>query len=152
MRQSELLLKRNLENGLPCFRCGICCTKFQVRISVEEARQIAKKLDVPWENWLEKYTDARWPGTASFLLRHCESGCVFLNPAKGKNGACCLIHTFRPSSCREWTPGLHRPECQEGLSRYWGITVSPSGELVAPEHKLRDFYSFLESLATPCQP
>ncbi len=60
----------------------------------------------------------------------------------------CAIHPFKPSSCREWTPGLDRPECQAGLARRWGITVDSSGELKGPDERMRDLRLFIDSLAS----
>ena len=58
----------------------------------------------------------------------------------------CLVHPFRPSSCRDWTPSLCFRDCQAGLTKHWGLSLSSSGRLQGPEEKLRDFHSFLESL------
>ncbi len=66
------------ELSIPCFRCGVCCTRYQVRLSLVEARQIADELGFDWDEWLDRYVDQRWPGTDSFLLRHCNGACVFL--------------------------------------------------------------------------
>ena len=135
------------ELSIPCFRCGVCCTRYQVRLSLIEARQIADELGFDWDEWLDRYVDQRWPGTDSFLLRHCNGACVFLERIEARKLTRCLIHSFKPSACREWTPSLYRRDCQEGLIKYWGLTVSPSGQFEGSQEKLREFYSFLESLA-----
>jgi Fe-S-cluster containining protein len=70
---------------------------------------------------------------------------VFLEQVKGSNKTSCLIHNVKPMACLEWTPSLYRRECQEGLVKYWSLTVSPSGQLEGSEEKLRDFNSFLET-------
>jgi len=103
------------ELSIPCFRCGVCCTRYQVRLSLEEAQQIANELGLAWDEWLDLYVDQRWPGTDSFLLRHCNGACVFLERIEARNVTCCLIQSFKPSACREWTPSLYRQDCQEGL-------------------------------------
>jgi hypothetical protein len=41
----------------------------------------------------------------------------------------CRIHAFRPSSCINWVPSLYQRECRKGLANYWGLVVSPSGQL-----------------------
>ena len=87
------------------------------------------------------------PGTDSFLLRHWNGACVFLERIEARKLTRCLIHSFKPSACREWTPSLYRRDCQEGLIKYWGLTVSPSGQFEGSQQKLPEFYSFLESLA-----
>lgn len=100
-----------------CFRCGVCCTRYQVRLSLVEARQIADELGLAWDEWLDRYVDQRWPGTDSFLLCHCNGACVFLERIEARNVTRCLVQSFKPSACREWTPGLYRRECQEGVRR-----------------------------------
>ena len=103
------------ESSLPCFRCGVCCTRYQVLLSLVEAQQIANELGLAWDEWLDLYVDRRWPGNDSFLLRHCNGACVFLGRIEAHNVTCCLIQSFKPSACREWAPSLYRRDCQEGL-------------------------------------
>jgi len=134
------------ELSIPCFRCGVCCTRYQVCLSLVEARQIADELGFAWDDWLDRYVDQSWPGVDSLLLRQCEGACVFLEHVEGSNMTHCLIQPFKPSSCREWKPGLYRRECREGLVKYWQLTVSRSGQLGGAKEKLRDFHSFIESL------
>jgi Fe-S-cluster containining protein len=103
------------ELPLPCLRCGVCCTRHQVRLGLLESQQIASKMGFGWEEWLDLYTDRRWPGTDSFLLRHCNGACVFLEKTEGSNVTLCLIQSFKPSTCKEWIPGLYRRDCQDGI-------------------------------------
>ncbi len=134
------------ELTIPCFRCGVCCTRYQVCLSLVEARQIADELGFAWDDWLDRYVDQSWPEVGSLLLRQREGACVFLEPVEGSNMIRCLIQPFKPSSCREWKPSLYRRECREGLVKYWQLTVSRSGQLGGAKEKLRDFHSFIESL------
>ncbi len=131
----------------PCFRCGVCCTKYQIHLTMIEARRIADELGITWDEWLDRYTDQNWPESNSFLLRRCQRVCVFLKRMEGSNITRCLIQSFKPSACREWNPSLYRRDCQEGLAKYWGLTVSPLGQAEGSEQDLRRFHSFLESLA-----
>ena len=130
-----------------CFRCGVCCTRYQVRLSLVEARQIADKLGFAWDDWLDRYVDKRWPGTDSFLLRYCNGACVFLEHTEESNKTNCLIHRVKPAVCRILTPSLYCRECREGLAKFWQLAVSPSGQLEGVEEKLRDFRSFVKSLS-----
>ena len=57
------------ELSIPCFCCGVCCTRYQVCLSLVEARQIANELGLAWDDWLDLYVDQSWPGTNSLLLR-----------------------------------------------------------------------------------
>jgi len=134
------------ELSMPCFRCGVCCTRYQVCLSLVEARQIADELGFAWDEWLDRYIDQSWPGAGSLLLRQCKGACVFLEHVEGSNMTRCLIQPFKPSSCREWKPSLYRRECREGLVKYWQLTVSCSGQLEGAKEKLQDFRSFIGSL------
>ena len=134
------------ELSIPCFRCGVCCTRYQVRLSLVEARQIANELGLAWDEWLDLYVDQSWPGTNSLLLRRCKGGCVFLEHIKGSNMTRCIIQPFKPLSCREWRPSLYQRECQQGLAQCWGLTVNPLGQIEGSRQKLLDFYSFIESV------
>lgn len=130
---------------IPCFRCGVCCTKYQVRLSLVEAWRVSDGLGLGWEEFLKGCVDMAWPGAESFVVRQRNGACVFLKYESG-NKTSCLIHPFKPSTCREWTPSLCRRECQAGLTKYWRLTVSPSEQLQGPDEKLRNFRSFLETL------
>ena len=127
-----------------CFRCGVCCTRYQIRLGLIEARRIVDELGLTWDEFLNGYVDQHWPGSEDFLLRRCNGACVFLENVEGGNMTRCLIHPFKPYACREWNPSLYRRQCQEGL-KYWGLTVSTSGQLEGSEQKLRDFSFFIES-------
>ena len=134
--------------SLPCFCCGICCVRFQVRLSLAEAQSIADELGITRGEFISKYADPRWPGTDSFLLRQDDGACVFLAPETGSKQRHCRIHSFRSLACRDWTPSLYRRECQEGLARYWGLAVSPRGKLRGPGGKIRSWQQFLKALET----
>lgn len=133
-------------NSMPCFRCGVCCTKYNVRISFLEARRIADGLGISWRDFLSRYVSRDGANPESFLLRRKEKACIFLENTGDSNMSRCLIHAFKPSSCKEWNPSLYRRDCQEGLARYWGLGVGSSGLPEGPEQNLQRFYSFLKSL------
>lgn len=115
-------------------------------MSLAEAGRIADALGISWNVFHGKYLDHRWPGTESFLIRHRRGSCIFLKRGKNRKLSSCLIHSFRPSSCREWLPGLHRSECQQGLTKYWGLRVGGNGELEGTKRRLQRFQALLESL------
>ena len=131
-----------------CFRCGECCTRYQVRLDLTEVQCIADDLGVSLDVFLEKYVDQRWHGTESFLLCQRGGACIFLEYTDGGNKTTCLIHRVKPVTCRQWTPGPYCRECRDGLAKYWKLTISPSGQLEGTEDKLREFHSFVESLMT----
>jgi hypothetical protein len=135
------------ELSIPCFQCGVCCTRYQVCLSLVEARQIVDELGCDWNAWLDRYVDQKWPATDSFLLRHYNGACVFLENNEESKKINCLIHHVKPAACRIWTPSLYCRECREGLAKFWQLAVSPSGQLEGAEEKLRDFHSFVKSLS-----
>ncbi len=136
------------EVTIQCFRCGVCCTMYQPPVSLTEARSIAATLGVSLDDFLDRYIDDSWPGSEYYLLDAYQETCVFLERSEGSKVASCRIHPVRPQACREWVPGLLRKECQQGLARYWGLTVSPSGELIGSKRSLRDFQRFLKPLVS----
>ncbi len=129
-----------------CFRCGICCTRYKVRLSLIEARRISDRLALLWDEFLSQYIDQYWPEAEAFFLRRDTGKCVFLGDVEGGNVRQCLIHQVKPSACREWNPSFYRSECQEGLAKYWGLRVNSSGKLKGSDKDLRRFHSLLESL------
>ncbi len=130
---------------LPCFRCGICCRRYQVRLTLAEARRLAGNLQIGWTEFVNTYTDPRWPGQDTFLLRHRHGSCIFLKNTAGGLEKRCLIYPFRPQDCHEWTPALTRSECQQGLTR-WNLKVNAHGKLKGSKVDLQKFQSFLNTL------
>lgn len=86
---------------------------------------------------MTRYTDRRWPGTQSFLLIHVNAACVFMETTPDTNLSLCRIHSFKPACCREWEAGIHKPECQSGLSKLLGITVDSNLNLAANAEQIR---------------
>jgi Fe-S-cluster containining protein len=136
------------EAFIVCFRCGVCCNGYQVNLSLSEGRRIADALGLTWEEFLDRYADQRWPGVGNVLLHQRNGACVFLEQTEGSKVTRCVIHPVRPSACAEWVPTLYRKECQQGLIRYWGLKVKPSGQLEGARQRVREFHALLESLAT----
>lgn len=131
---------------IPCFRCGVCCIGHRVRLSLMEARRISDGLRIAWQESEDRYVHQLWPRAEAFFLRQSHGACIFLKFEQDGYEASCLVHSFKPSACWEWTPSLYRRECQAGLSKFWRLTVSPSGQLQGSHENLRDFHSFLGSL------
>jgi hypothetical protein len=121
-------------------------------------------LNTPWEakigpsefdahhldSELGKYVDKYWWIRQRLLLL--PSACSRNTHAPFCRRSTKLLGRYhvKPSACWEWTPSLYRRECLEGLAKYWGLTASPFGQLEGAEEKLRDFYSFLNSLTFSC--
>ena len=128
---------------IPCLCCGVCCSKFQPRLDLSEARTIAAHLGVNLERFLTDYTDPRWPGTRSLLLRHVNGACVFLRTSEEDKKKLCFIHSFKPSCCVEWKQGIDRSECLEGLKADWDLSVDYSGKICGPKEKIESFEKFI---------
>lgn len=146
--KTGVVTKAEIKRAIPCLRCGECCRRYQVRLDLAEAQRIAGELGLTGEDFRDKYADRRWPGERSLLVRQ-EHGCCPFLERSGENGdELCGIHSFKPLSCREWTPSLDRRECQAGLARRWRIIVDSSGELKGPDERMRDLRLFMDSLAS----
>ena len=130
---------------IPCFFCGACCTQF-VRLSLIEAHIIADGLVIEWHRFKSDYlefTRYEWQLT----LRQEGGACVFLVFDSARTSKC-IIHQFRPISCREWMPSLYRHRCQTGLRAYWNLKVSSSGTLVGTANGIKEFHLFLKTIET----
>jgi Fe-S-cluster containining protein len=128
-----------------CFRCGECCTRYQVLLDEYEIKQVAEYLGINPEKLLADYIDPRWPVPGKFLLKHHDNGgCIFL-VHRGKE-ALCSIHTTKPKPCRDWTPSLSRKECSQGLGRVWGLAANENGDLCGAEHDITAFVEYIRSI------
>jgi Fe-S-cluster containining protein len=132
---------------MQCFRCGVCCVKFQAYLTLREAKKIARNMGLPWELWRAKYTDPRWPGTESLLIIHQNGACVFLERNAENLSTRCLIHDFEPSACSGWLAGWEKQECRDGLLAAWGLTIDRQGEIEGPAEKIREFSAFIASFS-----
>jgi uncharacterized protein len=130
----------------PCFCCGVCCTDYQPHLDLAESTTIAGHLGIDLQQFLNDYTDPRWPGTETHLLRHEDGMCLFLEQKEGKARWLCRIHAFKPEACRQWAAGPEKKECRKGLNRYWGLSLDDSGKLTGPEKNLDVFRLFLRNL------
>jgi Fe-S-cluster containining protein len=129
-----------------CICCGTCCSKYQPRLSLAEAQLLTQKLGISWEQFLNSYADNRWPGTASYLLRHQNGACIFLGSSSVSKQRLCIIHAFKPDCCLEWQARQDKPECREGLQKNWQLTVDSTGRICGAQDKLEEFQRYLESV------
>ena len=131
-----------------CFRCGVCCMKYQAPLNSVEAKYIADYLGLSLEVFLDRFTNHRWLVGPDSLLCHVNGACVFLNREQEGKLNNCRIHPVRPKACRDWQPGIDRQECRDGLARCWQLSVNSAGQLEGSKEKLNEFQSFFKSLAT----
>jgi hypothetical protein len=118
--------------------------KYQPRLDLPEAHLLAEKLGLRWERFLSEYTDPRWPGTESFLIRQDNDVCLFFKPSGDHKQSLCVIHPFKPACCRNWQSGLDKPECRHGLQSIWGLNVDSSGQVSGEPGKLAELNQFIQ--------
>ena len=136
---------KEMQSPLSCFRCGVCCMKFQAPCTPEEVVRIAGHLQLAVDVFFGKYVDPRWPGKEKLLL-HAEGKCPFLTiDASGKIKNC-SIHQVRPAACRDWSPGTEKRECRDGLAQIWQLSIDESGNLLGSKQQITAFTPFLQSL------
>ena len=103
-----------------CFRCGVCCTWYQPKLSFMEAQRIADVLRLSRDVFIDRYVDEPPYGPDTLILIQRDGACVFLEHTEGSKVTRCLIHPIRPEACREWMPSLSQRACQEGLASIGG--------------------------------
>lgn len=117
---------------VPCFRCGVCCVKWQPLLAPAELRRVAADLGLSPRAFNHRYTRP-YPlrrGWRQFLAT--ATGCIFLGSEAGRTG--CTIHGVRPQVCRDWTAALDKRECVEGLSSHQGPALLLPGHLYDDPH------------------
>ncbi len=114
---------------MTCFCCGVCCSKYQVQMTIDEAHKIANKLRIEWATFEEDYIDNSWPGVRTVLLQHRGGHCIFLEPQPDGKVFFCRVHKFKPQSCIQWNADLNKRDCQEGLAKFWNLAVDAEGQI-----------------------
>jgi Fe-S-cluster containining protein len=135
-----------VDKGLTCFCCGVCCSKYQVQMTIDEAHKIANKLRIDWEKFEEDYLDNSWPGVRTVLLRHKDGHCLFLQPQPDGKVFFCRVHQFKPESCIQWNADLNKKDCREGLSKYWKLHVDEEGKIAGEAGDVEAFDTLLGRL------
>ncbi len=126
---------------IECFRCGVCCRRYQPPLLPDEVETIAAGLGMSAADFLTEYGQLTYVG---YLLRRSGNRCVFLVDEEGGDRASCRIHPFRPQACQNWVASLSRPECQAGQSR-----LKAKGKLMLVNELYlspKDLNSFSENL------
>lgn len=99
---------------IPCFKCGLCCTFFLIKLSAFDIRVLAQGLGISRQEFTRKYVRKTPIGP---VLKQIGDECIFLKHEENDARAHCTAYTYRPEVCRNWVPSLSRPECKEGLRR-----------------------------------
>ena len=134
------------QTPIPCFRCGVCCTRYQPPLTPQDIDNIASALGISRSKCISRYA-LKVPIKEGYLLKRTEKGCILLAwDADGK--ARCTIHPSRPKACRGWTPSLSKPECLEGLAKLKSKgQIMLLEELFSSQKDKQDLYSSLEGEA-----
>ncbi len=101
------------DEAIPCFRCGVCCRRWQPLIGPAEAARLARYLGIPVAAFLARYARPYPFDDQQHQLLERNGGCVFLTVEDGLAG--CAVHEARPQACRDWDASLSRRECLDGL-------------------------------------
>jgi Fe-S-cluster containining protein len=107
-------------------------------------QRIAAFLGITAGDFVRRFTDCRWQGKEKLLL-HVNGRCAFLKFDSSGKISRCLIHQVRPAACRDWVPGPDKSECQEGLSKNWGLAYGNLGEAEGSKEQMSEFQSFMHS-------
>ncbi len=134
------------EDVLTCFCCGVCCSKYQVQMTTNEAHNIADKLSIEWDKFEGEYLDNSWPGVRTLLLRHRGGHCVFLEPQADGKVFFCRVHKFKPESCIEWNADLDKKDCREGLQKYWDLGVDAEGNISGQPENIAALNKLIDKL------
>ncbi len=106
------------EAAIPCFRCGVCCEKWQPLLGPDALRQVAASLGLTLRTFNRRYTRPYPLRRGWRQFKATPTGCVFLDVSAGR--AACTIHPHRPQVCRDWHAGLEKRECLVGLQALGG--------------------------------
>jgi Fe-S-cluster containining protein len=132
--------------SIACFCCGVCCSKYQAQMTLAEARSIAARLAIPWQEFVDRYLDSRWPGVDTFLARHVNGACVFFDWQVDSNCGFCRIHSYKPKPCSDWEANTSKMECRQGLKKLWNLELADDGSIIGSEDKKHHFQMFLNSI------
>ncbi len=100
--------------AIPCFRCGVCCRRWQPLMTRPEVERLAAFLGLDAARFIEEYTRPYPLEEEAYLLNQRDGGCVFLG-ADERGRSLCTVHGARPQACRDWDASLLRKECLDGL-------------------------------------
>lgn len=95
------------EQGLrfECTQCGNCCSgpPGYVLFTDDEARALARRLDLSERDFLDRYTH-QTPAGRSLRERRTPHGhdCIFLDRTTVPGKAICAVYEQRPAQCRTW--------------------------------------------------
>ena len=134
------------EGAIPCFQCGVCCIKWQPLLSPTELRRVAGDLGLTPRTFKRRYTRPYPLRRGWHQFKTGAVGCIFLAFDRGR--ALCTIHTVRPQVCRDWSPGLTKKECLEGLRTLEGPPLLTPQDLYPTPEDRQGLIAALEPLTS----
>ncbi len=126
----------------PCFRCGVCCVKWQPLLGPQELKRLAAELGVTVRTFKKRYTRPYPLRRGWHQLRTGERGCIFLTFEGNRAG--CAIHSIRPQVCRDWAADLGKTECQQGLREWPTVGLLPLEDLLPEREQQRQMVRVVE--------
>jgi len=80
-----------------CQRCTNCCRwPGDVKVTEDEITQIAGFLNMPRDEWIERYTRLRADRRGLSIIDRPDHSCIFLE------GMDCVINEVKPQQCRDF--------------------------------------------------
>lgn len=137
---------RKNEASLVCFCCGVCCSKYQAQLPLSEAEIISDKLGMSWPDFQTQYLDPAWPGIQTVLLKHQDGRCVFLEPQSDHRYFFCRIQSYKPAVCLSWEADFTKPDCREGLGRYWKLKFDAENRVTGDTADMANFNGFMKQI------
>jgi Fe-S-cluster containining protein len=128
---------------LPCFRCGLCCTGYLVKLTSRDIRALSHHLGITTSGFVREYT-RRIP--LGLVLKQTDDMCVFLSYEQDTTSAGCAVYASRPEVCQSFVPSLHRGECLAGLKKLGkSQAILPATEIYPSQDDTARLYSILKS-------
>jgi uncharacterized protein len=139
-----MVVYREFNDKFVCLAYGMCCIKYQPCINESELIAISGYLGIETEEFIKNYTDHRWPGTTSYLIRHNENGCVFLKEISGSRLKLCSIQQVKPRCCREWDAAINKNECRQCLKQMFNLIVDENGRIAGNISDINNLLNYLK--------
>ena len=133
--------------NLTCFRCGICCARYDVPVRLDEAARLAEFIKVNIKTWLAEYCNPAWPGVRYILLKRVDGRCPFLSNQSEDGTRSCQVHAVRPRACRDWQAGVDKTDCLHGLQELFRLSIDNLGQLIGSQSDIDQFEEALDDFS-----
>jgi len=104
-------IAEDVAEATDCLACANCCRVATARLNERDIERLGKATGVKPDRFVREY--AVESADEGLILRHTESGCIFLN------GNECTVYDARPDSCRDFPHLTHGSG--SFLSRMWAM-------------------------------